>query len=103
MDEDGHDAQCPAERQRACVAHEDFGRMAVEPQKTQGSSDEGRTNNRQFARTADMGDLKVGGQLHVVGQVGQDEHHRGHNQGAADGQTIHAVGQIHRIGTADDG
>ncbi len=60
------------ERQRARVAHEDLGRIAVEPEEADGRADEGAAEHRQLARALDVEDLEVVGGPEVAGQVGDD-------------------------------
>ena len=46
LDHDGHRADRAAERQRADIAHEYFGRMRVVPEKSDGGADHGSAENR---------------------------------------------------------
>ena len=91
-----------AERQRADIAHEHLRRVGVVPEKAQTGGDHRGAKHRQLADAGDIGNLQVLGELEMAGDVGDDrvggrgDHHR------PDGQAIESVGQIDRVGRADD-
>ena len=51
----GNGPQRPAQRQRAHVAHEDLGRVRVEPQEGQPAPGHGGAEDHQLARARDVG------------------------------------------------
>ena len=53
------DADHAADRERAGVAHENFRRMTVEPEKAEAGADERRANDRQLAGEGIKRDLEI--------------------------------------------
>src|SRR5438093_1969642 len=91
-----------AERQRADVAHEDFGRMTVEPEKADRGPDQRAAEDRQLAGAPHVQDLEIVGGAEVAGQVRDHaERARGHDD-RSHREPVETVGQVHRIRRADD-
>ncbi len=65
-------AERAAQRQRAGIAHEDHGRRRVEPQEAEAGADQRAADDGQLARTGDMVDLQVGGELEVADEIGDE-------------------------------
>src|SRR6266478_1318979 len=84
LDDDRDGAQCSAQRQRANVAHEDFGRMRVVPEKSERCPDERAAKYSELAdgddRAADRQAIKPVRQVHRVGRTHNDDC-RGHKKG----------------------
>ena len=76
--------------------------MAVEPHKTEARPDHRPAKYRQLAGAFDVGDLQIGRHPGVARRIRQDEKHKRDNGRAADGQAVQPVGQIDRVGTADN-
>src|SRR4029077_5053840 len=55
----GHYADHATDRERPCVAHENLGRMTIEPQKSKAGADQRRANYRQFSRERIKWDLQI--------------------------------------------
>ena len=78
----GQSADHTAQKQGAGIAHEDLGRMPVVAQVSDQTAQQRRRQNCQIPLA----------QRHSGG--GEEHHHR---QGHRAGQTVHTVGQVHRI------
>src|SRR6058998_516119 len=102
LGEHGEHADGGAERQRARVAHEDLGRMTVEPEEADGRADERAAEHRQLARPAHVEDLQIVGRPEVAREVGDDAEGRARHHDGADGQPVEPVGEVHRVAGADD-
>ncbi|KAG1530585.1 hypothetical protein G6F50_017219 [Rhizopus delemar] len=87
---------------RADVAHEHHGRIGVEPQEAQARASDGRADDDQLAGTRNLRDLQVVGEHHVARGIGEHTQCAGHQHGRHDRQAVQAVGQVHRIGEADN-
>ena len=101
-DDDGDGAERGAERQRADVAHEDLGRVGVEPEEAEAGAGHRAEEDGQFAGTRDVGHQQVLGEHRVAGDVGEDGERTGDHHGRHDRQPVEAVGQVHRVAGADD-
>jgi hypothetical protein len=66
LGEHGQRADGAAQRQRAGVAHEDLGRMTVEPEEADGGADERGAEHRQLAGAAHVEDLQIVGRPEVA-------------------------------------
>jgi hypothetical protein len=99
-DRDG--AQRGAQRQRAHVAHEDLGRVRVEPQKGQAGAGHGRAEDQQLARTGDVREEQVFGVDRAAGHVSEHAQRRAHHDHGHDGQAVQAVGQVDGVAGAHD-
>src|SRR5579862_8771946 len=97
LDHDGHGADCPAERQRPNIAHENFGWMGVVPKKPDRASDHGSAKDGQFANLRHTLEFEVGGKCRVAAYVGKNSERTRGNHGAADGEAVEAVGQVYSI------
>ena len=102
MDHEGHDADEPAERERAGVTHEHLGRMRVEPQEGHARSDQCAADDGELARAGHVTEQQVGRGDAVVRQVRHDAEDERDRDGAADRQPVEAVGQVDRVAEADD-
>ena len=72
----GQQSQQSAQRQRAGIAQEDLGRMAVEPEEPQRRRS-CRRQDGHFAAAGDPREVQVLGQLGVAAGVGDERHRRG--------------------------
>src|SRR6266850_1266935 len=102
LGEHGQHPDGGAQGQRARVAHEDLGRMAVEPQEPDGGADQRAAEHRQLARAAHVEDLQIVGRPEVARQVCDDAEGRARHDDGADGQPVEAVGEVHGVGRPDD-
>ena len=100
-DDDGDRADGAAQSQRADVAHEDLRRMGVVPEKSDGCAHHGAAEDGQLADHGHALQFKVVGKDHVAADIGEHGQRAGGDDGAADGQTVEAVGQVHRVRRAD--
>ena len=76
--------------------------MTVEPEKAQTGSDERGTNHRELAGERIKRDLQIFRDSKISGGVGKQRVGERDRDRAADGETIETVGEIDRIGRADD-
>ncbi len=97
-----HGAQGRAQGQGAHVAHEHLGRIGVEPQEAQAGAAQGAEEHGQLAGARHIGQEQVLGVAGVAGDVGEHRQGRRHHDGGHDGQAVQAVGEVHRVGGADD-
>ena len=91
-----------ADRQAASIAHEDFGRMRVEPKKADRCTHQRRAEHRQFAGPGKVKHIEVGGDVHPAEQVGEHGKCRGGDAGQTGGQAVQTIGQIDRIARPSD-
>ena len=101
LDEDGDRGERRAERERPDVAHEDLGRMGVEPHESEAGAGQGAGEDRQLRGRLDLGDEEVVGEDGVAGDVGQRGQGRGADGRQPDGQPVQSVGHVHRVRGAD--
>jgi hypothetical protein len=98
----GDGAQRAAQRQRAGVAHEDLGRRRVVPEEAQAGADQGPAEHRQLANARHVVDLQVFGEDVVADEIGDQAKRRRRDHHRHDGQAVETVGEVHRVGEADD-
>ena len=99
----GHRAQRRAQRQRAHVAHKHLRRRRVEPQKAQTRAAHGRAEHHHLVRPRHERQLQIACKLPVPGGIGKHRHPAGHQHHRESRQAVQAVGQIYRVGCADNG
>ena len=98
----GDRAQRAAEREAAGIAHEDRRGRGVEPQEGETRAHDRRAEDRQFARTLDMGNAEIGREVDAADEIGdQREGPRGDDDRHGR-QPVEPVGEVHRIARADD-
>src|SRR5215212_414456 len=95
-------AERAAERERACVAHEDHGRGCVEPQEAEAGTDDRSAEDRKLARPFDEMHLQVIGKNGIAHQIDDDAISADGNHHRDDREPVEAVGQIDRIAGADN-
>ena len=100
--DDGHSAECAAQRQRTDVAHEDFCRISVEPQETEPGPGHRTKEDAQLASARHVGHEQVLGIDGIAGNVGEDGQRGRHHHGRHDRQTVETVGQIDCVRGAND-
>ncbi|KAI3478036.1 hypothetical protein L1887_60088 [Cichorium endivia] len=98
----GDGAQRGTQCQGTDVAHEDLGRIGVEPQEAEAGADQRAAEHDQLARARYVRDQQVFGEFHVARQVAEDAQGTTHQHGRQDRQAVEAVGQVDRIARADD-
>ena len=86
-----------ADGERAGVAHENFGRMAVEPKKAEPGADERRTDHGKLAREGIKRDLEVLRDPKIPGRVGEQRIGKSDRDRAADRETIESIREIDRV------
>ena len=91
-----------ADGERAGVAHENFRRMTIEPEKAEAGADERGADDRELAGERIKRDLQIFGDAKISGGVGKQRVGESDRDGATDGEAIEAVGQIDGVGRADD-
>src|SRR5690242_14477765 len=99
---DRHGAEQAAERERAGIAHEDGGGRRVEPQESKPSADQSSAHDRKFAGSGDVMDLQVVGEDRIAGEIRDHAKAQRRDDDRNDGQPVEAVGEIHRVASADD-
>ena len=97
-DEEGENGDDAAESQRACVAHEDFGRVGVKPQKAQCGTYKGRDEDCQLANVGEVDDVEVVGHDDVAGEPCQNGQGSAYDGGCAGGKAVDTVGEIGGVG-----
>jgi hypothetical protein len=98
----GQPGECPAERERAGVAHEDLGRRRVPPQESEAGTHHRGGHDRQVERVTHLvaaRDRHVGPRTVLAVLPGADQHVRreDHHRGAG-GQSVEPVGEVHGVG-----
>src|SRR5579863_977016 len=101
-DDDRHGADSAAEGERTHIAHKNFGRVGVVPEKADRGAHHGSAKDGELADAVKMRKFKVVGEDHVPADVSQDGKRTGGNDGAADGQAVEAVGEIDGVGGAGE-
>ena len=96
--DDGDRADGAAEGERADVAHEDFGGVSVVPEKADGGADHGSAEDGQFADEGHALQFEVVGKDDVAADVGEHGERAGGDDGAADGESVEAVGEVDGVG-----
>src|SRR4051812_37969749 len=71
FDQDRDGTECAAEPERTDVAHEHFGGIRVEPQKSEARTDEGAAEDRQLAGRRKADQQQVAGKHRMTGDVGK--------------------------------
>lgn len=99
---DRHHAQGASKGKRARIAHEDLGRIAVEPQKAQTGPDHGGAVDGHLAGAGDKGDLQIAGHHRITRHIGEDEVGGGGDDNRPGGQSVKAVGEIDGVGGTND-
>jgi len=102
LDQHRHGADGSAQRERANIAHKDFGRMGVIPEEANGRADHGAAENRQLRDLGNLGNLQVVSEQGMSTDVGQHGQRPGRDHGAANRQAVEAVGEVHGIARTDD-
>src|SRR5699024_8661724 len=97
-----HHTQHRSQRQGTYIAHEHLRRVSVEPQKAQSCPTKTGDDHYQLTGARDIRNLQVAGELRMTAGVSKDAESSGHQYGRHDRQTVQAVRQIHRIGSAVD-
>ena len=90
-DDDGNGTECRTQCQRADVAHENLGRIGVEPQKSETRAAHGGTENHNFVRACDIRQLQVLGKLGMAAGVGEDGEAGGNEDDGEGGKSVKAV------------
>ncbi len=95
-------AERAAERERADIAHEYFGRVRVEPQKREPGAGDRGADDHQLTRAGDVRKQQIAGEVRAPDDVGKDpecgtDHYRRHDR-----QPVQSIGQVHRVAGADD-
>ena len=100
QDRDG--AQRAAQGEGAHVPHEDLGGIGVVPEEPDAGADDRPAEDGQLPGSRHIGDLEVGGDLDVAGEVGEQQ--VGHETGdrRADGEAVQTVGEVDGVGGAHD-
>ena len=94
-------AQRSTQPHRSHVAHEDLGRVAVEPQEAQTGAHDRSAKHGDLAHALDVGDRQVIGDQCVTHRVGQHGEGGPDDQQGADGQAVEPVGEVDRIRRSD--
>ena len=71
--------------------------MRVVPKESERRADQSAAENREFADLRQMLDIEIGGKSGVAGDVSEHGERARGDHHAADGETIEAIGQIHRV------
>ena len=92
----------PAERKRPGIAHEDRRRRRVVPKETEAAADQPRDKDQDLTRARHVMHIEIFGEIDPSHGIGNDAErarrdHRGHDR-----QPVKPVGEVHRIGRADD-
>ena len=100
--QDGEGAQGTAQGEGAHVPHEDLGGIGVVPEEADAGADDRPAEDGKLSGSRHVGDLEVGGDLDVPGEVGEQE--IGHETGdrRTDGEAVQAVGEIDGVRGAHD-
>jgi hypothetical protein len=75
---------------------------ALYHKKPMPAADNGRQNDRHLAGARYEMDNQIVGELGVTDEIGDQAERPGRNHDRHNGQTIEAIGQVNRIGRADD-
>src|SRR5690242_20249543 len=102
LDNDRDDAERAAERERPNVAHEHFGGMRVVPEKAERGANERAAENGKFTDAGDVLNFEIIRPAIVAADVSEHGERAGSDDGAADGETVEAVGEIDGIRRAGD-
>ena len=97
FDEDGDGAHATAEGERADIAHEDFGRVGVVPEKAERGTDHGGAKNSELTRAGDALEFEIGGELAVAGEITKPCHRGRSNDHQTNGETVEAIGEVDGI------
>ena len=97
-DDDSDSADGAAKGQRADVAHEDFSRVGVVPEKADGRANHGSAEDGEFANHGHALEFKVVGEDNVAADVGEYSERTSGDDGAADGEAVEAVGEVDGVG-----
>ena len=77
--------------------------MAIEPEKAEPGSNEGRAKNRQLAGVGIKRDLEILGDAEIARRVGQQRISKCDRDCAADRQSVETIRQVDCVrGTSDD-
>ena len=71
--------------------------MAIEPEKTQAGASECRADHRELAGVRIKRDLEIFGDPEISGGVGKQSIGERDRDGAANRETVEAVGEIDRV------
>src|SRR5579863_683325 len=97
FDDDGNYADGATQRKRANIPHENICGVRVVPKKAQRSANQRAAENCQFARVRDVLDVEIAGEARVAGEISQDGERACGDDGASDGQSVEAVGEIYGV------
>ena len=92
----------PPRAERAYVAHEDFSRVGVVPEKADGGADHGAAEDGELGDFGHVLEFEVVGKDDVAADIGEHGERAGGDDGAADGEAVKAVGQVDGVGGADE-
>ena len=76
--------------------------MRIKPQESQSRAHHGGAENRQFPGSGNKRDKQVLAEFNVSRDITQYSQRQTDNRHTADGSTIQSIGQINRIGGADN-
>src|SRR5438270_5840128 len=102
LDDDGDRADGSAQRQRADIAHKYLRWMRVIPEKSDAGTNHGTTKDGELSHLRYVGQVKISGEDCMSTHISEHGECAGGDDGAADGEAVKAVSEIHRVARADD-
>ena len=101
-DDNGNGTKRAPQGKGADIAHEELGRVTVEPKKAEAAADESATEDGELSAARDGLDGEVVGNLGVTRGVGQDQEGPGSDHDRADGEPVETVREVDAIARRHD-
>ncbi len=92
----------PPRASDAGIAHEHRGRRGVVPQEAEAAAEQRGGEDQELAGAGDEMDAEVFGEVDVADDIGDHAQRAAGDHHRHDGKAVQPVGQVHRIGGADD-
>ena len=102
LDDDGDGSQSSSKRQRPDVSHKKFRRMRVVPQESKRSADERAAKNSELPDFWNVLDIEIRRPAKVAADIGEYGKRSRSDDGAADGQAVQTVSEIHGVRRTDN-
>src|SRR5688572_6550655 len=97
LDEGGYRGEGAAQRQRADIAHENFGGIRVVPKEAEARPHQRAAEDRELRGRREAYEEQVVRKYGVTGNVGQRGERRGRHPERADREAVEAVGQVYGV------
>src|SRR5688500_13506293 len=97
LEQNGDGSERAAERQRTGIAHEHLRRIRVVPQKADQRSDHRGAKDGELPGVDEIEDAEITARVDASDDVGKDRERRERDGAQPRRETIHPVGEIHRV------